>query len=175
MKYEIVEDFFANDPREDECIFEFTLHHHKYHLANEIGLRAEAFDSWEDMASYLKPRYAMVVPVYMYEHGNVALSTKPFGCPWDSGRVGFALLSREKLLNEYGRKYITNKLSETLTNVLETEVQAYSAYLNGECYGVQIIDDEGDVVDCDYGYYGYQAALASAEAYMSRYEQLIQN
>ena len=120
-------------------------------------------------------RYAMVIPVYMYEHGNVALSTKPFGCPWDSGRVGFALLSREKLLNEYGRKYITNKLNETLAKVLEAEVQAYSAYLNGECYGVHILEEDGELIDCEYGYYGYQAAVASAEAYMSRYEQLIQN
>jgi hypothetical protein len=174
MKFEIVHDVFADSPREtQENVFEFTFHHTKYNLPNELGIRAEAFNSWEDMASYLKPRYALVVPVHMYDHSGTYLSVKSFGCSWDSGRVGFAVLSKERMLKEFGRKYITNKLNERLMKILEQEVADYTMWLNGECYGVQILDDDNEMLDCQYGFYGMEAARESAVAYMSHYGEVV--
>ena len=35
---------------------------------------------------------AILAPVYMFEHGNIALSVSSFGCPWDSGQVGLCFM-----------------------------------------------------------------------------------
>ena len=30
-----------------------------------------------------------ILLLYMYEHGGITISSSPYGCPWDSGTVGF--------------------------------------------------------------------------------------
>jgi hypothetical protein len=66
----------------------------------------------------------------MYEHRAVAVSTKPFSCPWDSGQIGFIFVSKEKLRKEYGVKRITASLVAKAVRILEAEVQEYNQYLN---------------------------------------------
>jgi hypothetical protein len=66
----------------------------------------------------------------MYEHGGIAVSTKPFSCPWDSGRIGFIFVSKEKLRKEYGVKRITASLVSKAKCRLITEVELYNQYLN---------------------------------------------
>jgi hypothetical protein len=48
------------------------------------------------------PAGALRVPVYLYEHGGMALSTEPFSCPWDSGQVGIWIFTSEDLVKVYG-------------------------------------------------------------------------
>jgi hypothetical protein len=57
--------------------------------------------------------------------------------------------------------------------ILEQEVADYTMWLNGECYGVQILDDDGEMLDCQYGFYGMEAARESAVAYMSHYGEVV--
>ena len=72
-----------------------------------------------------------VVPVYMYEHSAVALSTGSFigraqHAEWDSGQVGFAYITPEKL-EETG---ITD-----YQGAISTEVETLGQWMNGEVYG----------------------------------------
>src|SRR4030042_1625044 len=40
---------------------------------------------------------AIILPLFLYDHSGITMSTKPFSCPWDSGQVGYIYVTREKL------------------------------------------------------------------------------
>jgi 3',5'-cyclic AMP phosphodiesterase CpdA len=98
------------------------------------------------------------------------MSTKPFGCPWDSGQVGFIFATKETLIKEYGRadEDIINKAKE----ILEAEVKVYDQYLTREVYGYRIYEvstcDHGhehrEEVESSWGYYGEDICLKEAES-----------
>jgi hypothetical protein len=96
----------------------------------------------------------IVMPLYLYDHSGQTISTKPFGCRWDSGQVGFIYVSRKKLLEEYGGKKVTKKMLETATKVLLAEVEVYDHYIRGDVYGFKEYDADGKEVDSCYGFYG---------------------
>lgn len=63
-----------------------------------------------------------VVPVYMYAHSGVALSTTPFSCRWDSGLAGFAFIHPERGADYPDPRGVAVSLVETANEVLSGEV-----------------------------------------------------
>jgi hypothetical protein len=127
------------NPREDDNLGSMVCYHRRYDLGDKDPYlpghykpNARDFSGWEHMREYLNKVHdlAVCLPVYMYEHGAIAVSTKPFSCPWDSGRIGFIFVSKEKLRKEYGVKHITASLVAKAVRILEAEVQEYNQYLN---------------------------------------------
>jgi hypothetical protein len=103
----------------------------------------------------------IILPVYMYEHSGIALSTGSFSCPWDSGQVGYIYVSKEKVIEEYG-----DWTAETVAKAskqLENEVETYSQFVNGEVYGFIIEDKDGEYVDSCWGFFGYDFCLEEAK------------
>jgi hypothetical protein len=41
-----------------------------------------------------------------------------------------------------------------IESIIEAEVQTYTQYVEGEVYGFQIIDEDNEVIDSCYGFYG---------------------
>jgi len=74
--------------------------------------------------------------VYAYVHSGVALSLSPFGCPWDSGRSGFAVVKRSDFPD-----------NEKARDAAKSFVDEMSKYLNGETYYFCIEDENGEHVD----------------------------
>ena len=72
--------------------------------------------------------------VYYYEHGGVALSVRPFSCPFDSGVFGLIAVPKSKVRQEYGCKRVTRKIEERVSEVLKCEIEELQAYINGEVY-----------------------------------------
>lgn len=100
-----------------------------------------------------KDQFAVVLPVYMYDHGARTLSTSPFNDRFDSGQLGWITARRQDILHWASKKTLTKKLIERATAVLEHEVRTYSAYLEGDVWGYEVsIGDE--VVDSCWGFYG---------------------
>lgn len=97
-------------------------------------------------------------PVYMYQHSGIALSLAPFSCPWDSGLGFVAYIHKDELRKEYNTKRVTKAVMEKAMNVLKGEVETYGYYLNGETYGVEITDAEGNEEDSCWGFYGDEHA-----------------
>jgi len=64
-----------------------------------------------------------VLPVYMYDHSGIALNTKPFSCPWDSGMIGYIF-----------EKIGENETREQVEQRLAGDIETYSQYLNGEVF-----------------------------------------
>lgn len=84
----------------------------------------------------------IVLPVYMYEHSAIALSTGDFGDRWDSGCIGFTYVDKEKVRKEYGVKVVTKKIREKVEKLMSSEVERYGHYVNGDCYGYTLYEKQ---------------------------------
>lgn len=138
---------------------------------NELGmtLKTEDFNGWEDMENAVMEAFpgCELLPVYRYEHSNVAYNTTGFSCPWDSGRVGLIICTRETMIAEWGKKLATKAVREKARKYLAGEVETYSQWANGEVYGYDVQDKEGNSLDSCWGFYGIdycrEEALSQAE------------
>jgi hypothetical protein len=125
-------------------------------LGDKHNYNSDDYSGWEDMKKAIikEENPAVILPLYMYDHSGISISTSPFSCRWDSGQIGFILVSKKKALEEFGGKKVTIKLQQKLEAILEAEVETYTQYVEGEVYGFQIVDEEGDHIDSCYGFYG---------------------
>ena len=96
-----------------------------------------------------------IKPLYLYDHGSVAISTTPFSCPWDSGQVGWAYITKEQAESQ--------GLPDP-AKIIEDEVETYGQYLNGEVYGFSVDDEEGHFIDSSWGYFGLDCVKEEAFA-----------
>ena len=94
----------------------------------------------------------IMLPLYLYDHSGLTISTTPFSCPWDSGKVGLIYVSREKAREEYGVKRLSDKLLSTVLYRLRDEVEEYDRYLRGESYMYVIKDEDGEIKESCSGY-----------------------
>ena len=44
----------------------------------------------------------IILPLYLYDHSGITMSTGPFSCPWDSGQVGWIYAPKQKFIDETG-------------------------------------------------------------------------
>ncbi len=96
----------------------------------------------------------IALPVYIYEHSSVAISTTPFSCPWDSGKVGYIYISKDDTRVEYSCKRITKKIRDNVLSVFQAEIETLSLYAQGEVYYFTLYDDNGNVIDSCGGFFG---------------------
>lgn len=108
----------------------------------------------EEMEEIANSKEYIWLPVYAYIHSGIALNTGGFSCPWGSGQSGLVFVSKQKIRQEYNKKRISKKLTESVKNILKSQVETFSQYLNGEVYGFMIEDKEGNCIDSCFGYYG---------------------
>lgn len=78
-------------------------------------------------------KFFLHLPLYLYDHSGITMSTGSFSCPWDSGQVGFIYVSKKKAREEYGP--LTKKNLERVYTYLRGEVETYDQYLRGDVYG----------------------------------------
>jgi hypothetical protein len=101
-----------------------------------------------------------LLPLYLYDHSGITMSTSPFSCQWDSGQVGWIYMTAE-----CQDKYRVSDPVACLTG----EVEVYDQYIQGDVYGFSIEDNEGEILDCSWGYIGLdhcrEEARHTAEGY----------
>lgn len=128
-------------------------------LAYEVGFSSyDDFDGsrsdWmDDVVDAAEKAGYIIFPVYIYDHSGVVISISPFSCPWDSGHVGWYVLTPEEIKNEWGNAEDTRDLAR---KCVESEIEVYSSYFNGEVYYYEIEDEDGNVVSSNGGYYGWE-------------------
>jgi hypothetical protein len=125
------------------------MKYHKWSYNNRYDMQSLRYNLLEKLSK----KYIWL-PVYMFDHSGVALNTTGFSCPWDSGQVGIIYASKEEIAQEFGVKRFTKKKVAQFNSYLEAELEVYSQYLNGDIYGYELTDDDGDIVDSCYGFYG---------------------
>ena len=132
LSYRIEQDEDARDPRADYDHFgTMACWHGRYSL----GDVQPSEDPDEYMAEVIKPARGVYLPLYLYDHSGISMSTSrvwPFDCPWDSGQVGWIWASRDAILAEYRVKRLNRKTREQVVALLECEVKEYDAYISGQ-------------------------------------------
>jgi len=164
----IVVDEDPMNPREWDNLGKMVLFHNKYNVPNESECR-----TLEAAQEFLAENHKNIFwfPVYMIDHSGVALSTQSFNDPWDSGYVGFIYVEKSDVRKEWGVQRISKKIREIVSNNLIGEVETYSNYLNGDCYGYEVLDSSGDVLESCHGFYGREWAEQSGNNAISYLEQ----
>ena len=81
---------------------------------------------------------AVMLPLYLYDHGGITMRTTGFSCPWDSGQVGFIYATKETLRKEYSVKRVTKATIKRAEKCLKGEVETYDDYLTGNVWGYDI-------------------------------------
>ena len=110
------------DPREWENMGRMFCWHSRHILGDE---QPEA-DPAEWLENYEK-HYpgAVILPLYLYDHSGITMSTASFSCGWDSGQVGWIVCSP---------KYWEGLAREQVEKNLEGEIEVYDNFLTGSVY-----------------------------------------
>lgn len=148
------------DPRDMDNLGVMACFHGRYTLGDDVtnikkqGKHyfpdARAFKSW---VAETKP---ILLPLYLYDHSGITMSTAEFGCPWDSGMVGWIFCPLDKACEEYSVKKVTPTIRRKVEGILREEVKIYDAHIKGNCFGWVIEDERGECLDSTWGYHGYQ-------------------
>jgi len=154
MRTEAIKTF---ENEEYKLVIEYT-----YDTENPLeygdGSASEIF-THDEMDAYAGS-IAFKLPLYRYEHSGVAYSTKPFSCRWDSGQVGFVVVTKEKI-NELG---LEGRTQRELEKMVDDEIEVYSQWANGDVVGFTLSKKvkcdccnhtELEVIDSCNGFYGY--------------------
>lgn len=158
------------DPREynDFNVGTLLCWHRRANLGDD-KFPTDAFESWcyekdrapevESMPDFIREEYGarVVLPVYLYEHSGMHMSTSPFSCSWDSGQVGWIFDTPKGIRSVFGE---VEMLDEHLTSCLKQEVETYAHYIGGDYCGYIIETAAGQVESC----WGYETAASAEEA-----------
>ncbi|MFA6132583.1 MAG: hypothetical protein WC869_01050 [Phycisphaerae bacterium] len=122
------------------------------HWHNRYGLRDGAKRVRnQDEAEEVVAEALFKLPIYMYDHSGVTVSTSPFGCRWDSGQVGWTYVTAESAKK-------IGCAPEYFESSLKAEIETLDQYCRGDVYGFEVIDEDGDVTDSCWGFYGHDWA-----------------
>jgi hypothetical protein len=130
-------------------------------IIEDLEMYEEIYEDEEQLQDWINSREDYVIlPLYLYDHGGITMSTSSYSCRWDSGQVGYIYCPTNKILKEYGNTNLS-----TLTKVediLEDEVKTYDQYLTGDVYGFELYKKEKcdlghahlEFIDSCHGFYG---------------------
>jgi len=118
------------------------------------ALRSNYLNAMQRAIAMLKEKL-IILPLYIYDHSGVTMRTYPYGCPWDSGQVGWIYVSKDKVREEYGWKRITEKRQKQIEEYLRNEVSTYDQWLTGDVWWYAIEDEDGEVHDACGGFFGH--------------------
>ena len=105
--------------------------------------KSENPDFVDDIISFIN-KYAYVLPVYLYDHSGLCLSTSPFSCPWDSGQVGFVAIRKKDWSIKDGN----------WVDYLNSIIKVQDYYINGNVFGFIKETEDGEWIDYCWGYIG---------------------
>ncbi len=112
----------------------------------------------------------VMLPLYIYDHGGITMNTTSFADPFDTSMVGFILMKRDDILEQYGWKRLTQIRRERISEYLRDEVKTYDQYLTGDVWGYTIEPDPdqepgaGELeMDSCWGFYGDDYCLEEAK------------
>lgn len=147
-------EIYYSDIGEPDWDFLGQFHHwHRRYSLSSNSVNIRNYEP-EEIKKILKD--SIYVPVYMYDHSGVTINTTGFSCPWDSGQVGFYIVSKERVRKEYNVKRISKKLKEKIEGILTNEVKTYDDWMTGQVYGFRVLEN-GEVFDSCEGFYGHDS------------------
>jgi hypothetical protein len=153
-------DEWAESPRNWDNLSKMIFFGKHSHLGDKHNINSDDYNGWEELEEAIRKEYNVVIleKVYAYSHGGMTISTSPFSCPWDSGTLGFVIITKEDIKENYGWKVLTKKRLDKainfLDNIIKGEIKVLDNYINGEVFSFQIQDEAGEIEDSCCGFYG---------------------
>jgi len=139
-----------DDPRSWDNFGKMICFHktHKF-LGDKHDYKSENYSGWEDLRKEIESDYnvGVILPLYLYEHSGMTISTSPFGCSFDSGQVGWIFCTKEDMDSNWIE--LSGQEKEDRCEVLlRGEVETYDQYLIGDVYGYKVFK----VSTCNFGH-----------------------
>ena len=119
-----------NSPDENDDTFEEFAEKHGVDVSKGCNL--------DSVMEAMRKEGYYVVPVYALHHGVSHYSIDDFNDPWDSGVAGIAFCKKQKGLPDN---------DDLLRRIIEDEIKEYDAWVNGEVYGIMLLDKNEGVLD----------------------------
>lgn len=174
FKLEIEQDSSPESPRTWDNLGTMVCFHKRYDLGDKTDYRSEDYDSWGELKQGIIDNEGEVfmLPLYLYDHSGITMSTRPFNCNWDSGQVGYIFVSKNKVKKE--------GIDETkVLDYLKGEVETYDQYLTGDVWGYRIYEIETcslghehkTLVDSCWGFFGEEYAEQEGKSLLEHYEK----
>lgn len=137
----IFNDDMADSPLSWSNIGKLICFHKRYDLGDKHEYNHEQYDSYAEMEKDIvkKENAAIILPLYLYDHSCITIRTTSFNDRWDSGQVGFAIVTKETIKKEYSVKRISKKLLADVTSVLLGEIETYDQFIRGDVYRFEIV------------------------------------
>lgn len=160
---EIIYDEMAENPiQESDDVVKVVMWHRRYAFGN-----CDDFQDPQDFEDYCKETKVHRLPLFMYEHSGITVSTGSFSCPWDSGQIGWVFVT-----DEDAKEYLNPDEDGSYDKVLQGTVAYLDDYLRGNCWGYQVIKrcrccgsaGSDNVVDSCWGFIGDPDGDVKAEA-----------
>ena len=93
------------------------------------------------------------LPLYLYDHGGISISASRI-CTWDSSAVGYIYLTAKRARDEMQWKLLTKGRIKKIYEYLNNEISTYDQYLTGDVYGYIIEDQDCEIIESCWGFFG---------------------
>lgn len=114
----------ADNPIADDEAIQVAMWHPNYDWGT-----GQSFAEPQDFEDFCADNEVTRLPLYLYEHSGLTVSTSDFGCRWDSGQVGWVYLTADAI-KEHG---IPNPEDQ-----LRGAVKQLDDWLTGNVWGYRI-------------------------------------
>jgi hypothetical protein len=169
-RLKIEQDTHPDNPRSWDNLGTMVCFHRRYDLGDDHRYCSGNYDGWEEMEEDIIKNEDVhtILPLYLYDHSGITISTSPFSCNWDSGQIGFIFVSKDKVKKEYIKDI-------RVEDILKGEVETYDQYLTGDVWGYKVYEvttcslgheHEHEVESC-WGFYGEEECRREGEGVMN--------
>ena len=159
-------------PRNWDNLGTMVCFHPSYNLGDKHSFDKHLYSSWEEMEKDIidTENVHTILPLYLYDHSGITISTSPFSCRWDTTRLGWIFVSKEEVKKQ--------GVDETkVEECLKGEVETYDQYIRGDVFGYKIYKvltcdlghEHEEELECSWGYYGDKECLSEAEGMVGYY------
>lgn len=170
---DITQDFGADNPVEWENLGTFLTWENQYSSPNQNDYSSpEEFvneflgeDKWEeihdkhdntidfvnDIQKHFDRKGYIVYPISKFEHTEVKYFIG-VGSGFDSGVVGFAIVSKDEVRKIYNTKQVSK---DKVKKDFEQSLELYTDYANGYVFGFTLMDMNQNEIDSCLGFYGF--------------------
>lgn len=134
-RLEITHDDWVDSPRTWRTLGVIFVPSNCRYMKSESDLD---WDSICDSGSSCKDREKLekmgyiVYPLSVYDHSGVSIYIGGSCDMWDSGQIGWYLVNKFAVYEEYGCKRISPKLRAKLDKIVEGEIEVFNDWYNGE-------------------------------------------